>query len=318
MPAPVLQGPKRQHYLPRFYLEGFADDEGLVAVYDQKENVVRLQQPVNTAVIGHFYTMEDEQGRQRFEVEEMLSKIEGLAKPIIAKLSAQKSITQQEREDFSMFVALAGMRTPARVDNAQKMMGDAMRQVNKVLFSSAVQVKKQMLQNADCRDLGDEAIDKHAKDVADFVQAGKYEIETNEKWALQTSIKTAMEMLPIFAQRDWIVEHSASPKKSFVTVDAPVLLERIGPPPDSSIYSGLGFASSNALVAFPLSASAVLLMHGQGSSLNHLPADRDRVRQVNLAVASRCFRFVVGRHSLLVDSLAKELNLAKRTIAKDQ
>src|SRR2546423_12733762 len=65
---PMLTGPKRQHFLPRFYLDGFTRD-GLVAVFDREKNEIRLQQPVNTAVIGHFYTMEDEEGRRRFELE---------------------------------------------------------------------------------------------------------------------------------------------------------------------------------------------------------------------------------------------------------
>lgn len=31
---PLLNGPKRQHYLPKFYLEGFTRD-GMVAVFDR-------------------------------------------------------------------------------------------------------------------------------------------------------------------------------------------------------------------------------------------------------------------------------------------
>ena len=73
---PLLTGPKRQHFLPRFYLEGFTKD-GKVAVFDRDKNEVRTQQPVNTGVIGHFYTMEDAGGHQRFELEQMLSEFEG-------------------------------------------------------------------------------------------------------------------------------------------------------------------------------------------------------------------------------------------------
>lgn len=79
---PLLTGPKRQHFLPRFYLENFSVN-GLVAVYDREQDVVRLQQPVNTGVIGHFYTMEDAEGRKRFELEQFLSEYEGKAKPVI-------------------------------------------------------------------------------------------------------------------------------------------------------------------------------------------------------------------------------------------
>jgi hypothetical protein len=58
---PLLQGPKRHHFLPQFYLEGFARD-GLVALFDREKNEIRLQQPLNTAVIGHFYTLKDGKG----------------------------------------------------------------------------------------------------------------------------------------------------------------------------------------------------------------------------------------------------------------
>lgn len=44
---PLLTGPKRQHFLPRFYLDGFAKD-GLVAMFDRDKKEVRVQQPVNT------------------------------------------------------------------------------------------------------------------------------------------------------------------------------------------------------------------------------------------------------------------------------
>ena len=40
----MLDGPKRQHYLPRFYMDGFATD-GLVAVYDRQKDEVRRHGP---------------------------------------------------------------------------------------------------------------------------------------------------------------------------------------------------------------------------------------------------------------------------------
>jgi len=43
---PLLVGPKRQHFLPRFYLEGFVKN-GLLAVYDRETGLVRCQTPEN-------------------------------------------------------------------------------------------------------------------------------------------------------------------------------------------------------------------------------------------------------------------------------
>lgn len=70
---PQLTGPKRQHFLPKFYFEGFAKD-GMIALFDRELNEIRVQAPVNTCVVGHFYTLEDAEGRKRFELEELLSK----------------------------------------------------------------------------------------------------------------------------------------------------------------------------------------------------------------------------------------------------
>ena len=102
---PLLTGPKRQHFLPRFYLQGFCRD-GTLAIYDRESNEVRVQQPLNTGVIGHFYTLEDNEGRKRFELEQMLSEFEAKASPGIRKLVAKVQPTDEERADLAIFVAL--------------------------------------------------------------------------------------------------------------------------------------------------------------------------------------------------------------------
>lgn len=116
---PVLSGPKRQHFLPRFYLESFSQN-GLVVVYDRDVDEVRIQQPVNTAVIGHFYTLRDEEGRKRFELEQVLSDYEAKAKPAIDKLAARESLDADERADLAIFVALGAMRTPDVIESVER------------------------------------------------------------------------------------------------------------------------------------------------------------------------------------------------------
>ena len=53
---PLLDCPKRQHFLSCFYLEGFTKD-GLLAEFDRKMNEMQVQQPVNTGVIGYFISI---------------------------------------------------------------------------------------------------------------------------------------------------------------------------------------------------------------------------------------------------------------------
>lgn len=97
--------------MPRFYQEGFARD-GLVADYDRQTNDVRPQQPKNTTVIGHFYAVEDDQGRRRYELKALSAEYESKTKPRISKLSAGGELNADERSDLAIFVAFAAMRTP--------------------------------------------------------------------------------------------------------------------------------------------------------------------------------------------------------------
>jgi hypothetical protein len=66
--VPKLSGPKKQHVVPRFYLDGFCRD-GLLSVYDRQKNEFRIQTPHNTGAITHYYTFTDAEGRRRYDLE---------------------------------------------------------------------------------------------------------------------------------------------------------------------------------------------------------------------------------------------------------
>jgi hypothetical protein len=129
----VLEGPKRQHFLPKFYLDGFTRD-GKLAVYDRAKNEVRVQQTINTGVIGHFYTLTDADGRKRFELEQMLSEFESRAKIGIEKLSQYSAISPDERADLAIFVALGGFRTPDLIDSLKITTGKMVNDFAKAVF----------------------------------------------------------------------------------------------------------------------------------------------------------------------------------------
>jgi len=139
----LLTGPKRQHFLPKRYLEGFTKD-GMVAVFDRESNEVRVQQPVNTGVIGHFYTMEDAEGRKRFELEQLLSECEDKASPVIKKLVAKEEINADERSDLAIFVSLAAFRTPDVVDSVKAFNSGLIGDMATRIFADVEVVKAQM------------------------------------------------------------------------------------------------------------------------------------------------------------------------------
>lgn len=168
---PLLDGPKRQHFLPRFYLEGFTKD-GLLAVFDRRTNELRVQQPVNTGVIGHFYTLEDSEGRKRFELEQMLSEFETKASGAILNLAAKQEIGPEERADLSIFVALAGFRTPDIVDSLKLFNSSTVDHVAKKLFADVGQVKEQM-RGKPGSPTTEEELEKEAIEMVEFIQSGQ-------------------------------------------------------------------------------------------------------------------------------------------------
>ncbi len=305
---PRLTGPKRQHFLPQFYLDGFTND-GLLAIYDRENNEVRVQQPLNTGVIGHFYTFEDRDGRKRFELEEFLSEYETKASPVIQKLAARETIVGQEREALALFVALAAFRTPDTIDSLKAFHSELLTETVKRGFADVEEVKEHIRRAPD-RPETEEGLEAEARELVEFVQGGEYEIETKHQWTVGKAIKMSFAIAPILIGRTWSVIHRDSERRSFVTTDAPVVLTTIAPRKNS--FWGIGFGNADALVVFPLKQSCVLAMHGKGGDLQHLTSDSEHMRHTNLCIADHCQRFVIGRDEQLVRSLTEKLGLADK------
>lgn len=304
--APLLSGPKRQHFLPKFYLEGFTKN-GMVAVFDRESNEVRVQQPLNTGVIGHFYTMEDAEGRKRFELERLLSEYEAKASPVVKKLAAKEGVNADERTDLAIFVALAAFRTPDIVDSLKAFNSGLIEDMAKRMFADVEEVKARMRGKPDAPST-EEELEAEARELVEYAQRGQYQVKTSHKWAIGIAMKMAFNIAPILAGRDWVVIHRDNEKKSFVTTDAPVVLTTVAP--RENTFWGVGFGNADALVLFPLTESCSLTMYGSEGSFQHRTAGIEQVRRTNLALADRCQRFVIGREEALVRSLADRLGLA--------
>lgn len=304
----LLSGPKRQHFLPRFYLEGFTKN-GELAVYDRESDDVRVQTPVNTGVIGHLYTMEDEEGRKRYELEAFLSEWEGKASQVIPKLSSGGRITDDERSELAIFIALAAFRTPDHIDSVMAASSGLFGEMARQMFSD-VESAKASIRDTPLAPATEEELDREARDLVEFAKSGRYKVTTNQKWAVEIAIRTAFAVAPCLIDRDWLVLHRPDDRHSFITTDSPVVLTTVVPR-ESPLY-GVGFGNADALVIFPLDQTSVLAMFGDGGGFAHVASMGERMRHINLAAADRCQRFVIGRDRVLVRSLADRLRLNTR------
>ncbi len=102
---------KRHHYLPESYLKPFTRDRFLW-VYDRRQDQYRHEQPRNTTVRTHYYSLTDEQGNKDVRVEKVLSVVESLAKPIVKKLISGERLTPREHFRMSFHLGLLYCRGP--------------------------------------------------------------------------------------------------------------------------------------------------------------------------------------------------------------
>lgn len=304
--VPKLTGPKRQHIIPRFYLEGFTTGN-LLAVYDRKSKQHRRQQPENTAVNTHFYSFEDADGNRRYDVEHAFGVEEGKAAVIVKKLVDGQQLADQEIADFSVFVAVMACRTPSMIDSTKAMHGKLIKRLARATFGSVESVMPTIRENPAHADKSESELKHEARILSDYIQSDGYEVVTNHQWAMGMTIGMIKNLPPILVQRHWRVLHSTNPKRSFVTSDSPVVLSTVIPRPHN--LQSVGFANVDAMVLFPLSQNCALLMFGEGSTLDHRSVSDLELREYNLMVANRCQRFLFARDVALNRSLVKYLNL---------
>jgi len=306
---PVLNGPKRHHFVPRFYLKGFCRDE-LLSVYDRKMHEFKSQKCEATAVIGQFYTFEDAEGRKRYDIEKMFSEIESKAVNIIEKLSRKQEIDEQERIDFAMFVAAMAFRTPDQIQSTQSSHSDFILWITKCLFRNIEHAKHTIRSYPGNAGKSEEEIQKQAEEISDLIKNDDIQVTTDHQWAMATSLNMMKVIPAVLLDRNWIILHSDNPKRSFITSDSPVVLTTLMPRPNS--FGGIGYANADALVMFPLTQNSAILMLDHGGKVIHLESNEDRMREFNRYIADRCQRFLYARDEALNRSLVDFLRLNER------
>ena len=113
---------KRQHVVPRFYLNRFCDDAGMIWTYSAgKEPIAR--KPEDTAIETNFYSpiVKDE---KRFDgAEETLAKIEAAAAPLWEELMSGKVMQGEAQENFAIFLASQYLRSPVAIGAGAQVAG---------------------------------------------------------------------------------------------------------------------------------------------------------------------------------------------------
>lgn len=245
--------PKRQHYVPRFYLEHFADINGMVWSYDLQAESIRPATPENTAVETNFYSVIDAEGEHNDEIENWLQGVEGKASELYPKVLRGERLQGQEKADFAVFIASLFTRSPAIVTAYAELMGKFAQHITDLTMRNRTQFDTEM--DRYDADRGVTTSGKERDELFEFAKdKTRYFVEVDKKRGLEALAGTD-HLTPIFYDMTWAVFESKD--QHLITSDNPVV--RVTPPSDHHpIYGDGGFLNKRVNVSLPLSSTRML------------------------------------------------------------
>lgn len=282
-----MSNPIKQHIIPQFYLKYFSNNQGYLEVYDsEQDKFFEPQKPSNTGYKKHVYTIETLDNAKDYNIELALSQIEGIAKPIIDKLIAQKRINTREKSELSLFFALLYQRTIKYFDH----MEDFINVLNKSRFKLINSTTKEIREKN--KDIIKELEQPPTKNQILSLSFGNIEF-TNM-------------LINVFEKQNWII--FVIPKEfNIITTDAPVIEDY------SDVTENIkSFPTANKII--PLSSNMVLCVAKKGSQFKYLTVqDKEQIKGLNTVIYINRNRFIYSKNKNTIEELKKITKNFKRT-----
>jgi len=244
----------KQHYVPRFYLKNFANQQGILQTFDIKNN--RMGSPKHYSSVGYtnyFYAVKtgvpDDISQ---EVEKWLQGFENFIASemprIIDKISNNDHIDRDDRYVLSVLMSLLWLRSPNMREQLNKMEEDLMK---KVISLRATENIDSFFKKSEGK-MPDEQKEKFIK----MLKEGSYKVEFNNAQHIQFMMETLGFNSPgftnMFFGQKWKI-YIAKGDKRFITSDSP-LAEWWQPPKD--FWGNASFPERNKY--FPLTPEIFL------------------------------------------------------------
>ncbi len=274
--------PNRHHFVPRWYLEGFAEgNSGFLNVYDKKTDTWRRQKPKQVMTINHYYRQQwVPKGVDPDIFERVLAnEVENYAATAFHKaLFDRDNLTAEDTAALLYHLEMQRIRVPSYADLAR---------------TALVNLLLPRLKPA----------------VAAAVVAGKLDIDIRESFRFDAMRGAAGVLVPYYEHMDWQIG-TAEPPYTFVTSDNPVTFFNVNHPPPS--VPGLG--QFGTIVIYPIDATHILTLRHPEWDGNPSSAD-NMLPQPNLfdGALSVLYTPIVPRAKVQAFNEIN-LKLAKRTV----
>ena len=293
----VVTEPKVHHYVPRFYLRGFANNNDRLAVRERSGRTYVTSTRNVMARSGLFRV-----GQTLLTAEHTLADIEATVSRVIGELR-EGTLPRRgtsERATLAIFLAVQ----LARGLNIMPMLDLLLDLWDR--FGS-LQITTQDMRTYLTSRHGfapANAEIEAAKDMTYIWGKGSPSPEELKAFMLKLMFDAIREVTPFLEARQWSLE--ASKGKNFITSDRPVVLWNPPTPEDSHL--GVGIARTKE-IWFPVDRSRILILRIDGSEMIRRIGP-ERVRTTNEHIARHCTERIVSHPEAAKDLM--DCPLAKR------
>lgn len=300
------QQPRDHHYVPQGYLRGFTETANVLFVTDKTYGKVRQTSPKGIAYIKDYYTVDTIDEKDSSEVEEKLSIIESTCLPIMAKLEKSTDLTNADRADLAIYIALQYGRTPGSRERLE--------QVYEAFAANELRIK--LVESAEDPHEYDEIVQLLHKERPDleipsqdellklaFDPTLKVEIDLDNGTFVTQFFEISEEIAEGLLKLRWHIYHAPS-GSSFITTDNPIGIELHR---DLRPFESHAILMSDATRYYPLNAKTCLVMGGEwaGRTIEHTTLSKLDVRKINKLLHKQAHKYVIsGSRNLLASVIS--------------
>lgn len=283
--------PRKHHFLPASYLRNFSSPEERLYVYE-REKAPRASAAHAEAYIRDFYAYDGEGGKS-FEIEEMLSRYESQAAPVIQGIIYREAnrehrfLTVEETKIVTHFAALTFVRVPAGRRLDENYVAPAVARIFKEAAPSKERFAALVKDIPDEEPLSEEERMLRIEDARLKILNGYCDLPEPPGMRLYAMLHVAEMIANELAKYSCMIV-TAPKHESFITGDTPVvnLTERNG-----MTQLGTSFDGKDNTVWFPVGSKVCLLWRRDiDPSYGKLPPRG--VRMVNRNIMRYAERFI--------------------------
>jgi hypothetical protein len=278
------------HIIPQFYLRGFHDPAidvrrgPRVWTADLKRKTVTLRSPKTLAKATDYYALAYESGASHVVETEVLRKVEDVASKVIARLrDGGPQLTDAERSDLAIFIALLFTRTPGWRSPTEQSAAKLAEAVTQESARHPAYFADLLRRTNRDRTFSDEELERMRVETLD---PSNFEYRANPVISLDMMVKVARALAKVIFLMNWC--YAIAPVgRHFLTNDNPVFWYD----PRARLPAANGLRSPGCILTFPIGPEIALsaIWGQQGDITQHVDAAMvDFVNQRIIRTADSC------------------------------